>query len=254
MRRRTQLVKERCSRFQKPLAYDKFTYKDIPPRPLVSDRFEVIGCKAAKVASTNLQRIFYILNGGTNETDTGKVNKGRARKNTTEFFLGFTKHSDAELISRFQNYTKFMFVRHPLERLVSAYRDQKPNGFFKKWRKEGKVPNFSEFIDHLLEKGNKFARPVEPLNKLCKPCPVRYEFVGSLDDFDDDITTILSSVGAEDFVTVPKRNETGYNQKKSSTVVADFYKDIPRDKIKKIENIYIDDYFIFGFDRYSDLF
>ena len=88
---------------------------------------------------------------------------------------------------------------------------------------------------------------------LCKPCEIQYDFVGSLDDFDDDIKTILKAIGAENAVTIPRRNETGYKQKKSSMIVKEFYKDIPKDKIEKLEKLHDIDYLIFGFERYSDM-
>ena len=86
MEQRTKLTKRICDELSKPVSFDKLTPADIPPMLLVSDRYKVYGCKAAKVGGTNLQRIFYILNGLTNETDTGKIKTAIARKTTGDFF------------------------------------------------------------------------------------------------------------------------------------------------------------------------
>ena len=252
MKTRMELVKKRCSEFENRKILEDFTRKDLPARPLISDRYQVIGCKAAKVASTNLQRIFYVLNGFTNNTDTGDVNKGAARKKTNSYFG--KKHKDSiteEIKSRLKSYIKFMFVRHPLERIVSAYRDGKPSGMFKQQKKTGIRLEFRAYVDKVLNHKSHHTRPLRPLYQLCKPCQVQYKFVGSLDVFDDDITTILNDIGAEKAVTIPKRNETGYKQKKSSSVVREFYKDIPLEKIAKLEDIYKTDYFLFNFERYT---
>lgn len=253
MLRRTELVKKRCGVLGKPKSLDNLARNELPPRPLISDRYKVFACKAAKVASTNLQRIFYILNRLTNETDPGKVGRGAARKHTNEFF-GQKRNKTIinPLLDRLKTYTRFFFIRHPLERFVSAYRDQKPNGFFRPLRKEGKEQNFLEYIDYCLSRAN-YSRPIMPMYMLCKPCDIQYDFIGSLDDFDDDITTILKAIGADKAVNIPQRNNTGYKQKKSSTVVREFFKDVPQDKIEKLEKLYEIDYFLFGFERFSDM-
>ena len=45
---------------------------------------------------------------------------------------------------------------------------------------------------------------------LCKPCDIQYDFIGSLHDFDDDMSTILEAIGAGDAVSIPQRNNKGY--------------------------------------------
>ena len=252
MLHRTNMVKQHCAALRKQKSLDNLARTGgFPPRPLISDRYKVFGCKAAKVASTNLQRIFYILNGMTNKTDPGKVSRGAARKNTNALFHDKQNKVDV-LLDRLKTYTKFMVVRHPLERFVSAYRDQKPNPFFRPLRKEGKEPNFLEYIDYCIPRVTK-SRPIMPMHMLCKPCDIQYDFVGSLNDFDDDITTILEAIGAGDAVSIPQRNNTGYKQQKSSTVFKEFFKDVPKDKIEKLEKLYDIDYFMFGFKRFSDM-
>ena len=228
---------------------DLITRMDIPPLLLISDRFRVLGCKAAKVASTNLQRIFYILDGVTNKTNTDAIKKGAAGKHTIQYSR---KKNTENLNYSLHSYTTFMFVRHPLERILSAFRDEKP-GIYKKYKRQNKKINFTVYIDHILEHKGHFAKPLRPIYQLCKPCQVQYNFIGSLDDFDEDIKTILDDVGAQNVVSIPKRNQTGYRQKKSSAVVNQYYSDIPLEKIKQLENIYKTDYFLFGFDRYSDM-
>ena len=112
-----------------------------------------------------------------------------------------------------------MFVRHPLERLVSGYRDGKPGKVFKKWRINSTVSTFNEYIDMLIQNRSNFSK----FFMRCNPCRIKYGFIGSVDNFDSDIATILRTVGAENAVTIPHRNETGYRQKKSVTVFKSYY-------------------------------
>ena len=255
MEQRKEITRNVCSDFVEPRPVDleNLTLVDMPPRLLISDRYKLLGCSIDKVGSTNLQRIFYILNGLTNETDPGKVPRGAARKHTNEFFQKQRPNLVAEVIPRLKSYTTFMFVRHPLERLVSAYRDSKPNGIFQQLRMNSTVPNFNKYIDILLQHKSHYSHPQRPLYVMCNPCKLRYDFIGSLDDFDHDLTTILRAVGAENAVTIPKRNDTGYRQTKSSVVFKSYYKDIPIDTIEKVEQIYGLDYALFGFENYRDI-
>ena len=132
---------------------------------------------------------------------------------------------------------------------MSAYRDNKPNGLFAKFRKNSTKPTFTEYVDGLLaSKG--FAKPNRHIYKLCNPCKLRYDFVVSLENYDDDMTIILKAIGAENVVTIPKREETGYRLRKSSELVENFYKDVPNYKISKLESIYDLDYLLFGYKKF----
>ena len=246
MLERTELVTERCKELQVQEDLNSIETGDIPRKLLVSDRYRLIGCKAAKVAGTNLQRIFYVLEKFTNNSDTGQVKKKDARHKTESLFLNSTLE---EMKYRLVHYKKFMLVRHPLERLVSAYRDSKPLQLFR----VNTRPSFRKYVMDVLQTPN-LTRPAIPISTLCKPCLVKYDFVGSLNNFDGDLEEILTEVGANHAVTIPHRNETGYTKDKSSSVVWEYYKDIPINLIEQIEKYFETDYFHFGFSHFRETF
>ena len=246
MLERTELIRRRCKELEVQKDLDNIKRNDIPKTLLVSDRYRLIGCKADKVASTNLQRIFYILENFTNNIDTGQVKKNDARHKTKALFLNSTLVEMKYLLA---HYKKFMLVRHPLERLVSAYRDGKPLKLFR----VNKRPSFRKYVMDVLQTP-KLTRPAIPISTLCKPCEVKYDFVGSLDNFDGDLEEILTKAGANHAVTIPRRNETGYIQDKSSSVVWEYYKQMPKTLIEKIEKYFETDYFLFGFSHFRELF
>ena len=255
MEQRTNLVREKCSKEAGRLYTDEgnITKIHLPPRIIVSDRFKLLGCLIDKVGSTNIQRIFYILNGLTNVTDPGEVTQHDARKYTNEYFYGVNKSRKSNYVaavhSRLKSYTTFMFVRHPLERIVSAYRDNKPNNVFQNWRAKSIVPDFEKYIDILLQNKSHYSKPLRPLYMMCNPCRIAYDFIGSLDSFDSDMAAILQAVGAETAVSIPQRRYTGYNKQRSSDVFEMYFKDIPMNKLVKLEQIYDIDYMLFGFER-----
>ena len=76
----------------------------------------------AKVACTNWKRVLMVLMGKTNATDPLDVDRTQAHHYKVFRRLNSYTRSEAEFM--LSNYTKFLFVRHPLERLLSAYRNK----------------------------------------------------------------------------------------------------------------------------------
>ena len=104
------------------------------------------------------------------------------------------------ILHRLNHYTKVMFVRHPLERLISAYRSkfqtiaQNTEYYRRKYgikiksrlRKESLNSSepvndvrFDEFVSLVVTRLIKpLDRHWKPMADLCYPCAVRYDFVG----------------------------------------------------------------------------
>ena len=243
---RAQQIKSRCKGLEIPDDMDNLTLLDIPRKLLVSDRYQLMACKAEKVASTNLQRIFYVLEKFTNSSDTGRVKQSDARKVTQSLYLKQSNYTLEEMKFRLSHYRKFMLIRHPLERLISAFRDHKPIKLFA----GNKKLTFKKFLTSVLQTPN-LTRPAKPLYQICNPCKIQYDFVGSLDSFSDDIETLLEEIHATEAVTIPRRNETGYTQNRSSSLVEKYFENIPLNTIEMIENMFEMDYVVFGFTRYK---
>ncbi len=75
---------------------------------------------------------------------------------------------------RLKNYFKFMFIRHPLERVLSAYRDKVENisSYTHYWKQilEGQAKNqstrisFVDFVTYLIRK-RKSVKYIDPLDR-----------------------------------------------------------------------------------------
>ena len=146
---------------------------------------------------------------------------------------------------KLKTYTTFMFVRDPIERLMSAYRDNKPHVWLQRKRL-----SFYKFLMAIVKTPTReLNRHLKLYSLWCQPCSVTYDFIGRLNNFDEDMETILESVGANDLAILPKRNQTGYSNVKSSNVVEKFRRDIPIEIRKQIYEKYYIDYYLFGFPR-----
>lgn len=159
-----------------------------------------------KVACTNWKRILMIL--------TGKWKKGTdpleipsSLPHTTKMFTHFNALNETERQEVFTDYTKFVFVRHPFERLLSAYRNKLEgnstnSGYFhrrigrrivKALRVDpsnhsleyGDDVTFEEFVQFLLKPeisliNSHYNEHWEPISKLCNPCVMKYNVIGNI--------------------------------------------------------------------------
>ena len=208
-----------------------------------SDRFKLIACRVFKVASTNIGRVMYALDHLEEEKDSNKIQKGTARHNSA---LEKKYYNTESFETEFKSYVKFMFVRDPLERLLSAYRDKSPYKMFE----SNAIISFTEFLEKVL------SIPDEVINKhlvsftrLCSPCSIKYDFIGSVDNFNEDMREILELVNAPKYVILPERDQTGYLTEQSSDILQNYLKDIPKSIVKRIYEKYYWDYFLFGFNK-----
>ena len=206
-----------------------------------SEKFKLVACKVHKAGSTNIARVLYNLDHLSKVKNINKISQAKARKNAV--------YRHKETVESFQmnykSYTKFMFVRDPLERLLSAYRARLPHGMFKTDN-----VTFAKFLNKVI------AIPDDIIDKhlvsfirMCKPCSIKYDFIGTVSNYDDDMRRILKSVDAAKYVSIPKRNQTTYKTEKSSNVLQTYLKDVPKSLVRKIYEKYFWDYFLFGFTK-----
>uniref|UniRef100_A0A3Q2YHY7 Carbohydrate sulfotransferase n=1 Tax=Hippocampus comes TaxID=109280 RepID=A0A3Q2YHY7_HIPCM len=131
---------------------------------LVNDEYRFLYCYVPKVACSNWKRVLKVLGGALESVDV-KI-KMDHRSDLT--FLSSLKPEGIRY--RLQHYFKFMFVREPMERLLSAYRNkfgeiesyQRKYGaeIVKRYRKSrggkgsrvaGDDVTFAEFVRYLLD-------------------------------------------------------------------------------------------------------
>ena len=195
-----------------------------------------------KAGSTNIKRVLYTLDHLAEYTDTNKISKGRVRNKKAVVQEYKTVES---FETQFKSYKKFMIVRDPIERLVSAYRARVPRGMFR-----FNNMTFKAFLENVAVKSDKNINGhLVSISGKCSPCSIKYNFIGLMDSYDEDMRQILKSAGAAKYITLPQRNQTGYLKRKSSEVVQTYLKDIPKYLVRKIYEKFYWDYFPFGFTK-----
>ncbi|XP_025971311.2 carbohydrate sulfotransferase 14 [Dromaius novaehollandiae] len=182
---------------------------------LVSDKYRFLYCYVPKVACSNWKRILKVLDGALESVDV----KLKMDHKSDLVFLGDMKPD--EISYRLKNYYKFIFVRNPMERLLSAYRNkfgeikeyQLKYGveIVRRYRKGGGQSagddvTFSEFLRYLLdEEAERMNEHWMPIYNLCQPCAVRYDFIGSYERLNADANYVLEQVQSPSFIRFPER-------------------------------------------------
>ncbi|XP_015270361.1 PREDICTED: carbohydrate sulfotransferase 14 [Gekko japonicus] len=222
---------------------------------LVSDKHRFLYCYVPKVACSNWKRILKVLDGVLENVDV-KLKMDHKRD---LIFLSDMKPE--EIRYRLKHYFKFIFVRDPMERLLSAYRNkfgeikeyQLKYGveIVKKYRKNpgkttGDDVTFSEFLRYLLdEEVEKMNEHWMPIYSLCQPCAVRYDFIGSYERLNEDANYVLERVQAPSFIHFPER-QSWYKPVTPQTLHY-YLCNTPRGLVKDLLPKYILDFSLFAY-------
>ncbi|XP_042885250.1 carbohydrate sulfotransferase 11-like isoform X3 [Penaeus japonicus] len=182
---------------------------------------KLIYCYVPKVACTSWKRVWMKMIGKVPpEKDLSTI--GRYTVHTSVPNMGSQRAKADEM---FATYKKFLFVRHPFDRVLSAFKDKlesydktsiydfhKEIGarIQKKYRGEdtntdGHNTTFSEFIRFISELGHgTFEQRNEhwlSVHEICNPCAVKYDFVGKYEHLKEDANYVLEWMGVTDLVS-----------------------------------------------------
>ena len=168
------------------------------------------------------------------------------------------QYNEEERAIRIKTYFKFLFVREPLKRLLSAYKDKfigrdaklsrlDRQYIINKYRpqdlnKNGNFVSFAEFIKYFSEDipRNQHWRQYE---KLCHPCLVNYTFIGHLETMAEDAPLLLKTAGIDDRVTFPPIHAST-----NTDEVLEYYSQVPTEYTKRLGELYRSDFEMFGYE------
>lgn len=269
------VISKRTSRVHKACSYKQKLTERFPTQEekhlIVDEKSKTMLCYAPKVACTNFKRIFLGLAGVVKPSAVHNIS-GYDVHFTYLDRLKFLKDYDKEDKKKKTNeYKKFMFVRDPLERLVSAYRSKfaiHPNpdsraaflnridafyANFPEREKERNIHNtlktgaitFKDFLyfifDHLELQGQVNEHFV-PIYDLCNPCKVHYDYIGSYENLIAEANYIFKELSIS--YHFPAKNDN-YSSVETRDIVEAYYTDLPPDLIHSVWEIFKKDYMIF---------
>ena len=213
-----------------------------------------------------MKKVFVVMNKSNLFPSIKEVSGRLAHKKENLLRFDNRKFTRKQRNYMLKDFYKFMIVRDPFERLVSAFRNKfqhKRNSRYftdivrkeiMRFRKNKKLVKagddddvtFTEFVRYLID------TPHEQLNAhwklyedICSPCNVKYDFIGSIDTLERDLTHVMRKIHA---------NETKYHVKQSSSALAktkaataSFFKKVPKEYFDQLLAVRKTDFELFGY-------
>ncbi|XP_058265677.1 carbohydrate sulfotransferase 11 isoform X2 [Hemibagrus wyckioides] len=233
---------------------------------LVDDRHGLLYCYVPKVACTNWKRTLMVLTGDGRNRDPLAIPANEAH--APGRLRSLSEYSTAEINRRLRTYLKFIFVRDPFERLVSAYRNKFTRSYNTAFHKrygtkivqrhranprpealeKGSDVSFEEFVYYLVDPRTQREEPFnehwERVHALCHPCLIRYDVVGKYESLAQDSRYVLKLAGAEGEVEFPASSKS---TRTTESMAAKFFNNISPFYQKKLYNLYRMDFLLFNY-------
>nr|XP_033342540.1 carbohydrate sulfotransferase 11-like [Megalopta genalis] len=223
-------------------------------------------CPIYKAASSTWMKHFATLGGVLTETAMELIRRDILQINTI-VRKAFPRDRDMKKAYQKLNKTmKFLIVRHPFERLVSAYRDklehiQGRDYYYKrfgrhiahryhKYRQPNETklePTFTEFL-HFIAEEKYFDEHWAPFIDTCEPCLIQYNYILKFDTFDRDQQFLIQELGLGNYL-YEKSDLKNINPRGVTTtaLVKEYMQNVPRSLLDVINKVYENDFKLFSY-------
>ncbi|KAJ8686642.1 hypothetical protein QAD02_022436 [Eretmocerus hayati] len=231
---------------------------------LVNREHHLIWCNVFKAASTSWMFNFNLLAGysATFLKSSKAVPVSLARQK-------YPRPTAEELAKFLNDSVSFIIVRHPFERLLSAYRDKLehslPHTFHSKlgsqivshYRNKGhrssgkhgpRYPLFDEFVDWLLcewKAGNELDMHWTPIVNFCTPCQVRFDVIAKFETLYDDQNYLIKHAHVGHIIKPEWKNPTRGVQTKD--VIKQYFTQLSKTQIEELYEMFRYDFILFDY-------
>ncbi|XP_043563506.1 carbohydrate sulfotransferase 11-like [Chiloscyllium plagiosum] len=233
---------------------------------IVDDQHGLLYCYVPKVACTNWKRVMMVLTGAGRYTDPLTIPASEAH--VASNLRTLDSYGTAEINHRLRNYLKFIFVREPFERLLSAYRNKFTRRYNTAFHKRygtkiirehrhnpspealerGADVTFQEFVWYLVDPKTRREEPFnehwETVYSLCHPCLIHYDVVGHYETLLQDAHYLLDLVEPDHRVKFPSSN---VSSRTTDHMTAMFFQKISPFYQRKLYKLYKLDFTLFNY-------
>ncbi|XP_020606565.1 carbohydrate sulfotransferase 11-like [Orbicella faveolata] len=180
-------------------------------------------------------------------------------------FLGNYPMEEVDLMLK--TYFKFVFVREPFERLLSAYLDKFYSGdsdfhnnygreIIKRYRPGGnpehKNITFDEYLNYVINIGKGYWNEHwQTYDKLCQPCGIQYDFIGKFENLEQEAPYVLemSGISRKLNVSFPEIKPS-----RTSSKVSFYYSQISKERLYGVLQLFCSDTEMFQYDLPKSLY
>ncbi|XP_055621382.1 carbohydrate sulfotransferase 11 isoform X2 [Toxorhynchites rutilus septentrionalis] len=262
MENRVARMHEKCSEYK--LNEPKLNYKPKAWEYLINREYHLVWCNVFKAASTSWMYNFNLLAGYTPEflKKTKDVPLQLARQK-------YPRPSVEMLREAINNSISFVIVRHPFERLVSAYKDKiqyaLPNShhqklgirIIQKYRKfikgqpwsTQKYPTFPEFVNYMLDETRHPHLEIDmhwiPVTYFCTPCFFHYDVIAKFETLEEDQNYLISTAQLGNVIK-PQWKNAGKGAH-TNDVVLKLFSELSDDQLRGLYEYYRYDFELFGY-------
>lgn len=272
MDERRRHLQDTCHRLGLDIPGNDSFHRPNPWEFLVNRPFKIVWCNVFKAASTSWMYNFNLLAGYSPFylKKSKLVPLHLARKK-------YPRPSLIELREAVNDSVTFLIVRHPLERLLSAYRDKLQfslpftlhqklgNQIILKYRPGAKKglklnkprwPTFQEFVRYLVDtykQGHDLDMHWTPITQFCTPCMVPFDIIAKMETLQEDQVYLIKQAHLENIIKPEWKNHGKGRQTKQ--LIDGYYSQLTRGQIKDLYHIYRYDFELFNYtiDEYMHL-
>ncbi|KAK7898980.1 hypothetical protein WMY93_019833 [Mugilogobius chulae] len=212
---------------------------------IVDDQHGLLYCYVPKVACTNWKRVLMVLTGmAGSQRDPLAIPANEAHVSGNLRTL--SEYTTSQINQRLRSYLKFLFVREPFERLVSAYRNKFTRSYNTAFHKRygTKIEFVYYLVDPATQREEPFNEHWERVHSLCHPCLIHYDVVGKYETLEQDSRYVLQLAGVEQEVSFPTSSKS---TRTTGDMAAQFFQNISPFYQKKLYNLYRMDFLLFNY-------
>ena len=251
----------------------KVVYQTSPPSSLTKDNlqgakfdttyhnddFKFLVSTTWKAGTTNWREAMRKL---CRKTTLSRTNNSQ-QKSCDDKSITFGRLNTTDFNSKIKRYLKVIFVRNPLSRLLSAYRDkiieiktgyyhEKAKEIVKLYRKnvtendiEAGNATFLEFVKYVVENRQDLDPHWYPVFNRLKPCLVPYDFIGKMESMEMVSEYLFQILRVDNMELLRKAYSHGTSG--NVELLQKYYETLTSDIFKKVVNLYEADFRVFGY-------
>ncbi|XP_063221440.1 carbohydrate sulfotransferase 9-like [Bacillus rossius redtenbacheri] len=274
MRRRRAVVMEACNKTNRPPGVGDMQLHRTLSKMYINKQYKVAWCPVYKAGSSSWLEVFAEMGHMLTPLTRRQLAAGRVQINN------LARRGNPQWKPTPQNkeavfsMTRFLIVRHPFERLLSAYRDKLEHRrgkmyYYERYGRQivslyrkkppnamlaamqPREPTFPEFVRYVVER-RRFDEHWRPYHNECSPCTLRYQYILKTESLDLEERYLVQVLGLHNLSSFHKASlrrihNVNPSGRTGSQQARHYYSQVPQDLVQKLYQIYANDFEMFNY-------